>query len=73
MYKQLVINVADHETREQLQANLDRAELPWGDVRSMADVFDSPTLKSVDVFAEVARADGSTGWCLGCRFIFRSR
>jgi crotonobetainyl-CoA:carnitine CoA-transferase CaiB-like acyl-CoA transferase len=45
--------VAAHPTREALARDLDRAGLPWGDVRRMDEVLDSPTLRSVALYGDV--------------------
>ena len=52
--------IASYTTREDLARDLDRAGLPWGDVRSMGDVLDSPTLRETPPFAEVDDRAGGT-------------
>ena len=52
--------VAGYDSREKLKLDLDRAGLAWGDVRSGAAVLESPTLRAVDLYAEVDdRGDGT--------------
>lgn len=45
--------ISSYTDRAELERDLDRARLPWGVVRSMHEVLDSPTLKSLDWYAEV--------------------
>jgi CoA:oxalate CoA-transferase len=45
--------ISSYTDRAELERDLDRAALPWGVVRSMTEVLDSPTLKATKVFAEV--------------------
>ncbi len=45
--------ISSYTDRGELERDLDRAELPWGVVRSMHEVLDSPTLKATEVYAEV--------------------
>ena len=51
--------IASYRERDALKRDLERAGLPWGDVRRMEDVLDSPTLKACPPFAEVD--DGAGG------------
>jgi crotonobetainyl-CoA:carnitine CoA-transferase CaiB-like acyl-CoA transferase len=52
--------VRGHESREDLTRNLDRAQLPWGDVREMEEVLESPTLNASELFAEIDDRAGQT-------------
>ncbi len=45
--------ISSYTDRAELERDLDRASLPWGVVRSMHEVLDSPTLQAGDVFAEI--------------------
>ena len=45
--------IASYTDRDALKRDLERAALPWGDVRNPEDVLDSPTLKARPPFAEV--------------------
>jgi len=45
--------IASYTDRGELERDLDRAQLPWGVVRSMHEVLDSPTLRATGVYAEV--------------------
>lgn len=45
--------ISSYTDRSELERDLDRASLPWGVVRSMQEVLDSPTLQAGDVFAEI--------------------
>lgn len=45
--------IASYTDRDALKRDLERAGLPWGDVRQMEDVLDSPTLKARPPYAEV--------------------
>ncbi len=52
--------IASYTDRDALKKDLDRAGLPWGDVRRMEDVLDSPTLRARPPFAEVDDRAGGT-------------
>ena len=45
--------IASYQERDALKRDLERAGLPWGDVRQMEDVLDSPTLRDRPPYAEV--------------------
>ena len=51
--------IASYTDRDLLKRDLERAGLPWGDVRRVEEVLDSPTLKAVPPFAQVD--DGAGG------------
>jgi CoA:oxalate CoA-transferase len=52
--------VASYSDRNALKRDLERADLPWGDVRDAEGVFDSPTLKDRPPFAQVDDGAGGT-------------
>ena len=52
--------IAEHKDRESLAKSLAAAEFPWGDVRSMDRVLDSPTLVTTAPYAEVSDRNGGT-------------
>ena len=52
--------IASYEDRDALKRDLERAELPWGDVRGADEVLDSPTLKDRPPFAQVDDGAGGT-------------
>ncbi|MFP8881017.1 MAG: CaiB/BaiF CoA-transferase family protein [Myxococcota bacterium] len=45
--------ISSYTDRAELERDLDRARLPWGVVRSMREVLDSPTLKASGLYAEI--------------------
>ena len=45
--------IASYSDRDTLKRDLDRAALPWGDVREPHEVLDSPTFRNDPPFAEI--------------------
>jgi CoA:oxalate CoA-transferase len=62
--------VASYDSRDALKKDLDRAGLPWGDVRKMDEVLASPTLKARPPYAEVDDRAGGTRRVVEAPYVF---